>query len=118
MRYVLASIAGYVLSVTTIGFLNLYLGVQEVGAYALVYLLIYSVDFLVTAKWVFGVSSDNQRLRRYVAFLAGFWIVGIFTFTLLFSLIPNLPSAVILNSCLLFPFRFTVSKIWVYQSRS
>ena len=117
-RYILASLGGYVFSVAGINLTTQQFGLKAVVAYAIVYALLYAVDYVITCRWIFAVSSSSSRIKKYLVYLFSSWIVGTITFALISGVVSRVSIAVIVNLCFLFPLRFAVSKLWLYQPLS
>ncbi len=113
-RYVVVSLAGYAYILIAMWLLVSALDVQPTLAYVLVYITVYSLDYVLTLRFVFRADHRWTRVFRYVMYLAASLVIGTVAFALINGAIHMYLLATIVTAGILFPIRFYVTRRWVY----
>lgn len=115
LRYVGVSIFGYltvfILMYLLVGGLKL----NPQVAYFFTYFVVYVIDYTATLLLVFRKNHDQEKVKRYLAFLVVFFILNNLLFRSFTILGLNYIVAVVGVMVLLFPLKFISSKLVVFK---
>ena len=87
---------------------------NELVAYLLAYCSAYLVDYILTLKFVFRATHFWAKPVKYIVYILFFLALNTYIYVILLSYFSFLISA-LLTAMLLMPFKFAVSKYWVYK---
>jgi len=92
------------------------IGAPPLLSFATGYLLVYFFDYLLTAIFVFRGKLEKIQFRRYIYFQLMSFLLGVIVFGLIEGLIPHVLVSTIITAAALLPFRFAVSRLWVFKT--
>ncbi|MFL2551662.1 MAG: GtrA family protein [Arenicellales bacterium] len=87
---------------------------DELAAYLVTYSSAYLVDYLLTLKFVFRETHFWKKSIKYILYILLFLGLNTAVYALLLDHFSFLISA-LLTATLLMPFKFLLSKHWVYR---
>ena len=87
---------------------------NELVAYLLAYCSAYLVDYILTLKFVFRETHFWTKPVKYIVYILFFLALNTYIYVILLNYFSFLISA-LLTAMLLMPFKFAVSKYWVYK---
>lgn len=114
-RYILLSALLYVYVFFLLWVLVDTLFMDSLLAYFIVYLSVYTLDYLLTLRWVFKKKHNKIIIIKYLIYLIAFLMLNTLIYEIISSYIYYLYSAFIV-AILIFPLRYLVSSKWVYKS--
>ena len=87
---------------------------NEIVAYLLAYCSAYLVDYILTLKFVFRETHFWTKPVKYIVYILISLALNTYIYIILLNYFSFLISA-LLTAMLLMPFKFAVSKYWVYK---
>lgn len=114
-RYILLSALLYIYVFFLLWVLVDTLFMDSLLAYFIVYLSVYTLDYLLTLRWVFKKKHKKVIIIKYLIYLIAFLILNTLIYEIISSYIYYLYAAFIV-AILIFPLRYLVSSKWVYKS--
>ena len=114
LRYGLVSVLGYSFAATALFFLNHFQWVDARLGYALVYLVIYTVQYPITIYYIYRVKHKTSNLFKYGLYLFLNWSIASALYFVLTHVGFGIFQAFVLVALIMFPLRFVFGKR-VYQ---
>jgi hypothetical protein len=114
-RYLMVSVGVYVLILGGMYLLVGLLQIDKVVSYVLIYLCAYLSEYALTLALVFRGEHHLLKVLRFVIHTAVFLVLGSLLFRTMLDCHINYLVATIGVAALLLPFRFLVSKYFVYR---
>ena len=87
---------------------------NELAAYVLAYSSAYLVDYILTLKFVFKENHFWTKPFKYIVYILFFLGLNTYLYVIFLNYFNFLISA-LLTAMLLMPFKFALSKYWVYK---
>ena len=112
--YISVSVFMYIYIFSSLSVLVLIFSYDELIAYLVTYSSAYLVDYLLTLKFVFRETHFWTKPVKYILYILLFLGLNTFLYVLLLDYFSFLISA-LLTAMLLMPFKFLLSKHWVYR---
>lgn len=113
-RYVLVSVIGYGFAVGALWLLNARQWVDARLGYALVYLVIYAVQYPITIFFIYRVDHKTSNLLKYGIYLFLNWSAASALYFVLTHVGLGIFQAFVLVALIMFPLRFMFGRR-VYQ---
>lgn len=88
--------------------------IDKLYAYFFVYFSVYSLDYLLTLRWVFKKKHNKIIIIKYLIYLIAFLMLNTLIYEIISSYIYYLYAAFIV-AILIFPLRYLISSKWVYK---
>jgi hypothetical protein len=110
IRYVWVSVLGYGFALGALYALNRYTLVDPRWAYALVYLVIYAVQYPITIYFIYRVKHKTSNLLKYGVYLFLNWSVASVLYFVLSHWGLGIFQAFVLVAAIMFPLRFVFGK--------
>lgn len=114
VRYILVSALLYIYVFFLLWILVDILFMNSLLAYFLVYFSVYTLDYLLTLRWVFKKRHNKTIIIKYLIYLIAFLGLNTLIFKITSSYIYYLYAAFIV-AILIFPLRYLVSTKWIYK---
>ena len=114
VRYILLSTLLYIYVFFLLWVLVDMLFMDSLFAYFIVYLSVYTLDYLLTLRWVFEKKHNKIIIIKYLIYLIAFLMLNTLIYEIISSYIYYLYAAFIV-AILIFPLRYLVSSKWVYK---
>jgi hypothetical protein len=114
LRYGLVSVVGYGCAASALFLLNHFHWVDARLGYALVYLVIYTVQYPITIYFIYKVQHKTSNLLKYGLYLFLNWSVASALYFVLTHAGLGIFQAFVLVALIMFPLRFVFGKR-VYQ---
>lgn len=114
LRYGLVSLGGYSFAAAALYTLSHFQWVDARLGYALVYLVIYAVQYPITIFFIYRVKHKTSNLMKYGVYLFLNWSVASALYFVLAHLGLGIFQAFVLVAIIMFPLRFVYGKR-VYQ---
>jgi len=117
-KYILISIASYAFV-----FLSLFIFIDiliwnKTLSFIITYAIAYIVLYRVQLKHLFKVSHDNTKVLRFCGSILFFYICANVLYNIGIYLKLHYLISTLLTSAILMPFRFIVTKVFVYRSNN
>jgi len=110
LRYAIVSILGYGFALASLFALNFYQIVDDRIAYAVVYSIIYIVQYPITIVYIYKLNHKTSNLWKYGAYLLLNWMLASIIYFALSHLGFNILLSFIMVALIMFPFRFFYGK--------
>jgi putative flippase GtrA len=110
MRYVMVSVLGYGFAAGGLYLLNRYQWIDPRLGYALVYLVIYAVQYPITIYFIYRVKHKTSNLLKYGVYLFLNWSVASALYFVLSHWGLGIFQAFVLVALIMFPLRFVFGK--------
>jgi hypothetical protein len=110
IRYVMVSVLGYGFAAGSLYLLNRYQWIDPRLGYALVYLVIYAVQYPVTIYFIYRVEHKTSNLLKYGLYLFLNWSVASGLYFVLSHWGLGIFQAFVLVAAIMFPLRFVFGK--------
>ncbi len=114
IKYILVSALLYVSVFFLLWFLVDKLFMDNLLAYFLVYLSVYTLDYLLTLRWVFKKKHNKIIIIKYLIYLIAFLGINTLIYKIISGYVYYIYAAFIV-AVLLFPLRYIASSLWVYK---
>ena len=114
VRYILVSTLLYIYVFFLLWVLVDMLFMDSLLAYFIVYLSVYTLDYLLTLRWVFKKKHNKVIIIKYLIYLIAFLVLNTLIYEIISSYIYYLYAAFIV-AILIFPLRYLISSKWVYK---
>ena len=113
-RYILVSLLGYGFALSALFLLNRYHFVDIRLGYALVYVVIYAVQYPITIYFIYQVDHKISNLMKYGLYLFLNWSIASGMYFVLTHVGLGIFQAFVMVALIMFPLRFVFGRR-VYQ---